>query len=122
MIDESGRVLTVDISIADAAKMQQYRGNGLFPSARKYDPLHIARAVSYIKKNRPALADFITLLKKSTPPNPHLVMDEMCPFFDDKNIVALRSADKKEPYLCYLIAQLRRSPATPPLPFSCNVV
>jgi len=62
-----------------------------------------------VRNNRAELADFLVSLKASAPPNPHLVMEERCPFFDDANIRALRSDNASEPYFLYLIREISRN-------------
>jgi len=110
MVDADGSVLLVDISMADSVRMLKYHGLGLFPSGHKYAPAHIRQVVRYVKDNRNELADFLAALKASSPPNPHLVMDAQCPFFDDANIAALRSGDDAEPYVQYLLHEIQRNP------------
>ena len=110
MVDADGSVLLVDISMADSVRMLKYQGLGLFPSGHKYAPAHIRQVVRYVKDNRNELADFLVALKASSPPNPHLVMDAQCPFFDDANIAALRSGDDAEPYVQYLLQEIQRNP------------
>jgi len=112
MVDADGRVLLVDISSAESARMIKYHGLGLFPSGHKYAPNHIQEVVRYVRNNRGELADFLVRLKASAPPNPHLVMDEQCPFFDDANLHALRSDDPSEPYFLYLIREISRNPCS----------
>jgi hypothetical protein len=110
MVDADGSVLLVDISMADSVRMLKYHGLGLFPSGHKYAPAHIRQVVHYVKHNRIELADFLVALKASSPPNPHLIMDAQCPFFDDANIAALRSTDDAEPYVQYLLQEIQRNP------------
>jgi len=45
MVDADGRVLLVDISSAESARMIKYHGLGLFPSGHKYAPNHIQEVV-----------------------------------------------------------------------------
>jgi len=110
MVDAEGHVLLVDISMADSLRMLKYHGLGLFPSGHKYAPAHIRQVVRYVKNNRSELADFLVALKASASPNPHLVMDAQCPFFDDANIAALRSGDDADPYVQYLLQEIQRNP------------
>jgi len=112
MVDADGRVLLVDISTADSARMIKFHGLGLFPSGHKYAVTHIQQVVRYVRNNRAELADFLVRLKASAPPNPNLVLDEQCPFFDDVNLEALRSDDASEPYFLYLIAEISRNPCS----------
>jgi hypothetical protein len=112
MVDADGRVLLVDISCADSARMIKYHGLGLFPSGHKYAADHIQEVVRYVHGNRSELADFLVRLKASAPPNPHLVMDDQCPFFNDDNIMALRSDNSAEPYLLYLAREILRNPCS----------
>jgi len=112
MVDADGRVLLVDISSAESARMIKYHGLGLFPSGHKYAQSHIQQVVRYVRNNRAELADFLVSLKASAPPNPYLVMDEQCPFFDDANLRALRSDDASEPYFLYLLREISRNPCS----------
>jgi len=123
MVDAHGRVLLVDISTAVSVRMIQYHGKGLFPSGHKYAPAHMDLVVEYVQKNRIEVADFLIRLKAAAPPNPHLVMDEQCPFFDDANIVALRSNNTNEPYFLYLLREMKRNPCNAKdvaMPFHAN--
>jgi len=110
MVDADGRVLLVDISTAASVRMIKFHGQGLFPSGHKYDPTHMDQVVQYVQKNPCEVADFLVRLKATAPPNPHLVMDEQCAFFDDTNIAALRSRNANEPYLLYLLREIQRNP------------
>jgi len=112
MVDADGRVLLVDISCAESARMIKYHGLGLFPSGHKYAQSHIQEVVRYVRNNRAELADFLVSLKASAPPNPYLVMDAQCPFFDDANLRALRSDDASEPYFLYLLREISRNPCS----------
>jgi len=112
MVDADGQVLLVDISCAESVRMIKYHGLGLFPSGHKYAADHIQQVVRYVRNNRKELADFLVRLKASAPPNPHLIMDELCPFFDNDNILALASDDPAEPYFLYLIQEMMRNPCS----------
>ena len=123
MVDADGRMLLVDISTAVSVHMIQYHGKGLLPSGHKYAPAHMDQVAEYVQKNRIEVADFLVRLKATAPPNPHLVMDEQCPFFDDANIAALRSNNTDELYFLYLLREMKRNPCNAldlAMPFHAN--
>ena len=110
MVDEDGHVLLVDIGIADEMTMLTYNTKGLFRSSRKYPERYISAVVSYVNQNYAEAADFIVRLKKVATKNPYLLRNEMCPFFDKKNIKILQSGQKNTPYFKFLISSLQFNP------------
>jgi len=110
MVDEDGHVLLVDIGIADETTMLTYNTKGLFRSSRKYSERYISAVISYINNNHAEAANFIVRLKNTAIKNPYLLRNEMCPFFDKKNIKILQSGQKDAPYFKFLIASLLFNP------------
>ena len=74
------------------------------------DEKHICAVVCYVNTHFAEAADFVTRLKESGCKNPYLLLDTMCPFFNDDNVELLRSGQKTSPYFMFLINSLQYNP------------
>jgi len=110
MVNSKGEVLLVDVNSADETIMIVYNTKGLFRSSRKFDEKHICAVVCYVNTHFAEAADFVTRLKESGCKNPYLLLDTMCPFFNDDNVELLRSGQKSSPYFKFLINSLQYNP------------
>jgi len=72
---------------------------------------HIGAVISYVNTHFTEAADFLARLKESGCKNPYLLLDCMCPFFNDDNVELLRSGQKTSPYFKFLIASIEFNPA-----------
>ena len=120
MVNSIGQVLLVDVNTADESTMLVYNTKGLFRSSRKFEEKHISAVIYYVNTHFAQAADFIKRLKESGCKNPYLLLDTMCPFFDDDNVDLLRSGQKTSPYFKFLINSLEYNPCgrgASPMPF-----
>jgi len=74
------------------------------------DEKHICAVVCYVNTHFAEAADFVTRLKESGCKNPYLLLDTMCPFFNDDNVELLHSGQKTSPYFMFLINSLQYNP------------
>jgi len=111
MLNSDGQVLLVDINIADELAMLLYNTKGLYRASKKFDDKHICAVISYVNTHFAEAADFITRLKQSGCKNPYLLLNEMCPFFNDENVELLRTGQKTSLYFKFLINSLQYNPA-----------
>jgi len=118
MLNSDGQVLLVDINIGDESAMLVYNTKGLYRASKKFDEKHISAVISYVNTHFAEAADFLARLKESACKNPYLLLDSMCPFFNDDNVELLRSGQKTSPYFKFLTASLLFNPcgkgASPP--------
>jgi len=111
MLNSRAEVLLVDVNPGDETIMLVYNTKGLFRSSRKFDVKHIGAVISYVNTHFTEAADFLARLKESGCKNPYLLLDCMCPFFNDDNVELLRSGQKTSPYFKFLIASIEFNPA-----------
>jgi len=110
MLNSDGQVLLVDINVADESAMLVYNTKGLYRASKKFAEKHISAVISYVNTHFAEAADFLARLKESDCKNPYLLLNEMCPFFNDDNVELLRSGQKTSPYFQFLVNSLQYNP------------